>query len=116
MPALTVNVTEAPNAPSGFTVVVTVGLNVELMSTVVELEAGFRTNPAGPMVMNGPATEQLVQKPFDELALANVEFVAVLAAPRAATNVKTALAVPPAVTLTVCEVPGVTVTAPNGFE
>lgn len=112
----TVKSAEAVNAPSACTEVDTVGLKPLLMSTVVDVEAGERLKPAGPMVMNGRLRE-LVAEPVAELALMNAAVVPVLAAPTAATSVNTAFAEPPAGTLTTCEVPGVTATAePNGLE
>lgn len=105
----TVKSTEAVNAPRARTEVATVRLR-PLMSTVVDVAVGERLKPAGPMVMNGLATK-FVAEPLGELAKMFPKAVVVLAAPSAATKVKTALAVPPAGTATVCERPGVTLTA-----
>lgn len=61
---------------------------------------------------------ELTALPVAELALMKACVVPVLRVPTAATRVKTALAEPPAGTAMVCEVPGVTGTAPakKGLE
>lgn len=112
----TVKSTAAVNAPRARTEVATVGLKPLLMFTIVDVMAGERLKPAGPIVMNGRLRE-LIAEPVVELALMKACVVPVLAAPTAATSVNTAIAEPPAGTLTTCEVPGVTVTGvPNGLE